>query len=72
MWEEIRHALAEIVGAAPDRAYGAQARGVEELQGVEIRVDGLGAFEMDDGCECSVAQASTNVGYGFDDSELVV
>ena len=43
-----RHAVAEGVGAAPDRAERAQPGGVPELQRLEIGVDRLGALEVQD------------------------
>ena len=46
--EQIRHPFAEIVGAAPHRSKRPKARLIEHLQRVKVRVDGLGALEMDD------------------------
>ena len=41
-----RHAVAERIRPAPDRAERAQPRRIQHVQDLEIRVDGLGAFDM--------------------------
>ena len=54
MWKQVWHALAEIVGPTPHRAERAHAGGVEHLKRIEPRIDGLGAFEVNNRGERSI------------------
>ena len=46
-WKAERHPLRKGVGPAPDQSQRAQAGAVEDLQGVQLRIDRLGALEVE-------------------------
>ncbi len=69
---EVWDALAEVIGAAPDRSQRPQARLIEHLEHVEVRVDRLGAFEVNDRGQCAVAHARLDVIDGPHHAQLSV
>ncbi len=70
--EAERHAVAEDVGAAPDRADRAQARGIEHVEEVELLVDGLGAFDVEHGGDGAARHGGADVGGRAAHGELAV
>src|SRR5207244_7593223 len=66
------HPLRERVGAAPDQAERTQPGPVEDLQGVELGVDGLGTLEVEDGRNGAAGQTGPQLGRILDDFELAV
>ena len=67
-----RNALAEGVGAAPDRPDRAQTPLEERLEPAELRVEGLGSLEMEDRADPVAVDARRELGRGAHDADGAV
>ena len=66
------HAVAEDVGAAPDRPNGAEPGGVEHVEEVQVCVDGFGALDVEDGGKRAARHGGADVGGAAADGDRAV